>query len=66
MALLEPTRTDLDIESLLPVVYRIHDEARRRPLASLLEVIGEQAGLVKGNIDDLWDDFFIETCALTG
>ena len=63
MALLEPTRTDLDIESLLPVVYRIHDEARRRPLASLLEVIGEQAGLVKGNIDDLWDDFFIETCA---
>ena len=63
MALLEPTRTDLDIESLLPVVYRLHDEARRRPLASLLEVIGEQAGLVKGNIDDLWDDFFIETCA---
>ena len=63
MALLDPTRTDLDIESLLPVVYRLHDEARKRPLASLLEVIGEQAGLVKGNIDDLWDDFFIETCA---
>jgi hypothetical protein len=63
VALLEPTRTELDIESLLPVVYRLHDEARKRPLASLLEVIGEQAGLVKGNIDDLWDDFFIETCA---
>jgi len=63
MTLLEPTRTELDLESLLPTVYRLQDATRRRPLATLLELIGEQAGVVKENIDDLWDDFFIETCA---
>jgi hypothetical protein len=63
MPLVDPNRTDLDLESLLPAVYRLQDEPRKRPLGSLLEVIGEQAGLVKRNIDDLLDDFFIETCA---
>lgn len=63
MTLLEPTRTELNLESLLPSVYRLQDEARKRPLAAILEVIGAQAGRVKENIDDLRDDFFIETCA---
>jgi hypothetical protein len=29
----------------------------------VLEIIGEQAGIVGRDIDALWDDYFIETCA---
>ena len=63
MPLVDPRRTELDLESLLPALYRLHDESRKRPLGHLLEVIGEEAGLVKRNIDDLLDDFFVETSA---
>jgi len=63
VALADPTRTELDLESLLPAFHRIQDELRQRPLGSLLEVIGAEAGLLRRNIDDLLDDFFIETCA---
>lgn len=55
--------TALDLYRLLPALHRLRDEERRGALRALLEVIQEQADLVRTNIDDLYDDFFIETCA---
>ncbi len=53
----------LDLYDLLPAVYRVRDAERGYPLRALLDIISEQAEIVRQNIDRLWDDFFIETCA---
>lgn len=53
----------LDLYELLPAHHRIRDAERGYPLRALLHIIGEQADIVKQNIDGLFDDFFIETCA---
>jgi hypothetical protein len=53
----------LDLYSLLPAIYRIRDSERGYPLRALLGLISAQASLVKTDIDGLWDDLFIETCA---
>lgn len=53
----------VDMDRLLPSVYRVNDEDFGRSLEALLDVIGSQADALKVNIDQLWDDFFIETCA---
>jgi hypothetical protein len=55
--------TALDLYHLLPALHRLRDEERRGALRALLEIIQEQAELIRTNIDDLYDDFFIETCA---
>jgi hypothetical protein len=62
----------------LPAVYRIRDLeiARQRssgaddtaaltaaPLMGLLRAIADSVAMVRQNMDDLWDDFFIETCS---
>ncbi len=47
----------------LPVVYRIRDTAQNGEFEALIELIDEQVGLLRDDIDGLWDDFFIETCA---
>jgi hypothetical protein len=49
--------------ALLPAVYRIRDEGAGGPLQALLAVIAAQAAVVQENIDQLYDDEFIETCA---
>lgn len=50
---------------LLPSVYRIRDSVGPQPgpLRSLLAVIAEQVGVLEENLDQLYDDQFIETCA---
>lgn len=53
----------IDLWELLPSTYRIDDAARGYPLRALLNLISQQANVVQDNIADLWDDFFIETCA---
>jgi hypothetical protein len=53
----------IDLYSLLPAIYRIRDSERGYPLRALLGLISTQAALVKADIDGLWDDLFIETCA---
>jgi hypothetical protein len=53
----------IDFYSLLPAVYRVDDAAQGEPLKALMAILSEQANLVRQNIDELWDDFFIETCA---
>jgi hypothetical protein len=57
------TTNSLDLYSLLPAIYRIRDAERGYPLRGVLGLISDQAQLVKADIDGLWDDLFIETCA---
>ncbi len=55
---------------LIPAVYRMKDEAiaassgqKKGPLAAFIELFSEQIALLEDNIDQLYDDQFIETCA---
>jgi hypothetical protein len=48
---------------LLPAIYRLRDDAEGRPLRALLAIIDEQLRAVREDIDGLYDDWFIETCA---
>jgi hypothetical protein len=49
--------------SLLPMTVRVRDVASvDQPLRSILSVISEQVDLVEGNISQLYDNWFIETC----
>jgi hypothetical protein len=45
----------------LPAIYRELDETGGRRLRALLEVISEQAALLENDVEQLWDDFFVET-----
>jgi hypothetical protein len=47
---------------LLPLIYRQRDGAQGWPLRALLRVIGEQVDVVENNIQQLYDNWFIETC----
>ncbi|GAA4005754.1 hypothetical protein GCM10022247_29260 [Allokutzneria multivorans] len=47
---------------LLPAVHRSKDEELGFPLRELLGVIEEQARLIGADLDQLYDNWFIETC----
>lgn len=49
--------------ALLPTVYRNRDAALGDPLQALYAVLAQQLGIVEDNIEQLYDDQFIETCA---
>jgi hypothetical protein len=49
--------------SLLPAVYRIRDEQHGKPLRALVAAIAEQFAALEENVEQLYDDQFIETCA---
>ena len=51
------------LHNLLPAIYRIRDVEKGEPLHSLLKIIEEQVEAVRGDIDGLYQDWFIETCA---
>lgn len=53
----------VELYELLPAVYRIRDGEQEYPLRELLDIISEQVDIVKRDIDGLWDDLFVETCA---
>jgi hypothetical protein len=74
----EPARNAGSVElakklySLLPAVHRIRDaELSRRqggaddegPLRALFDVIAEQIAVIEDDLEQLYDDQFIETCA---
>jgi len=46
----------------IPENYRVYDQEQGQPLLALVQVIAEQVANLRQNLDDLWDDFFIETC----
>ena len=48
---------------LLPAIYRIRDGERGEPLRALPAVLAEQAQVLEENLEQLYDDQFIETCA---
>jgi hypothetical protein len=48
---------------LLPAVYGIRDAEQGEPLRALIGVIAEQVAILEENLDQLYDDQFIETCA---
>ena len=48
---------------LLPAIYRTRDAAEGEPLKQLLNVIGEQVAILEEDIEQLYDNQFIETCA---
>lgn len=51
------------LHDLLPSVIRRHDLAQGEPLRALLQVIAEQADLLEEDLQQLYDNWFIETCA---
>jgi len=57
------------IYSLLPAIHRLRDyqqiegKDETPPLKSLLSIIAEEVEFLEENIDQLYDDYFIETCA---
>src|SRR3712207_666007 len=48
---------------LLPAVYRIRDAERGEPLRALLSVIAGQVAVIEEDLEQLYDDQFIETCS---
>lgn len=48
---------------LLPALYRQRDADQGEPLRALLQVIAGQVDLVEADIAQLYDNWFIETCA---
>lgn len=46
----------------VPANYRAYDEEQGQPLLALLELVGAQVANLRQDLDDLWDNFFIETC----
>ena len=49
--------------ALLPAVYRIRDEQQGRPLRDLVGLIAREFEALEENVEQLYDDQFIETCA---
>src|SRR5688572_6125870 len=47
---------------LLPMVYRQRDAEQGYPLRALLQAITEQVNVVERDIDQLYQNWFIETC----
>jgi hypothetical protein len=56
------TRDPDRLYRLLPGVYRRRDFELGEPLRALLAVMTEQADIVQDSLEQLYDDWFIETC----
>ena len=48
---------------LLPAVYRLRDAEQGEPLRALLALFAQQFAALEENLEQLYDDQFIETCA---
>ncbi|HYI49224.1 MAG TPA: hypothetical protein VEX35_12250 [Allosphingosinicella sp.] len=58
------TLTAERLYALLPSVYRLRDaEQEGEPLRALIAALAEQFAVLEENIEQLYDDQFIETCA---
>lgn len=49
--------------NLLPAVHRIRDVEKGEPLRQLLGLITQQVGILEEDLEQLYDNQFIETCA---
>jgi hypothetical protein len=57
------TYTPESLYELLPAIERIRDAEQGYPLRSLLAVLAEQAEVLEQDIQGLYENWFIETCA---
>lgn len=57
------TTTAERLYSLLPAIHRIRDAEQGFPLQELLTLLAEQVDAFEENLEQLYDDQFIETCA---
>ncbi len=48
--------------NLLPAIYRIRDEAQGLPLKALLAIAAGELQVLEEDIDNLYENWFIETC----
>jgi hypothetical protein len=48
---------------LLPAIYRQRDRAEGEPLRALLAAVENELGVIETDISDLYENWFIETCA---
>jgi len=48
---------------LLPAVYRIRDACQGEPLRALVALFARELEAIEENVEQLYDDQFIETCA---
>lgn len=48
---------------LLPAIVRLRDAERGGPLRELIDILGDQAAVIEGDLDRLEDDAFVETCS---
>ncbi|MEA3189701.1 MAG: hypothetical protein QOD77_283 [Thermoplasmata archaeon] len=58
-----PQRLVPDLHALLPTVHKLEDARLGGPLQALLDVMSAQGDLVRRDIELLWDNLFIDTCA---
>jgi hypothetical protein len=49
--------------NLLPALFRVRDAEQGEPLKALCAVIAEQIAVLREDLEQLYDDQFIETCA---
>jgi hypothetical protein len=56
----EPDRPAYD---LLPLIYRLRDGERRLHLSAFLGVVEDELRRLRQDVDGLYDDWFVETCA---
>lgn len=55
-------RSSERLYAFLPAIYRIRDEIQGGPLRALLAIIESELNLIEGDIEDLYNNWFIETC----
>lgn len=53
---------DNRLYELLPAIYRIRDSEQGEPLKALFDVITREAGIVEADINQMYENWFIETC----
>jgi phage tail-like protein len=47
---------------LLPAVYRVRDAELGEPLRAFVAVLQQEVDLLEADVDDLYDNWFVETC----
>ena len=57
------TATGERLYGLLPAIYRVRDAGQGEPLRALLAVLERELERLEGDIEGLYDNWFIETCA---
>jgi hypothetical protein len=57
------TGDERPVYDLLPVIHRIRDTEQGLPLRALLEVTETELAQLRDDVDGLYDDWFVETCA---